>query len=549
MKKTIRTILVSVFGMVLFAACSKPYDDTTLSGKVNDLENRVGDIERKLADLQNNVDAMSKLIKALQEEDRIKGLTKTDDGFIIEFTNSGLMEIKNGEKPAISVVLDEATGIWYWTVDGERVIVNGQSVPATMTPEIKVEDGKFWFRVNGGDWAVVAGSDSGVGLIKDIKDDDENVTIFLSDGDRTIVIPKVQSFRLNIDITEAGICANSSISVPYTIISGDSETKVVAFAGSGFTAEVNGNSVSGSIFISAPAAVPATANVLVTAVNGKGVSSSKILTMERGELKAAKDTYTIGAQGGELTVELETNLEYSVSKDPSPEFAWLTIVDGMKTRALRKESVTLNVAQYVGGTEPRTAVVQIIYGSGESKDITVTQLNVDVISGGRADFENFKTEPGRSTAAISDETTGGWKMTNGYLRKASVVTPNAKSKFPALYGDLQKIGTLTSPEIDGGCGIFKVELGGALLKEKVTNGLKVNVEIFQNGVVVKNFSLEVSPEDYEQKVSFERSQEVNLPGKFQIVIKNACLSGVSGSTGTTKDDVFVPSVSWIGYAE
>lgn len=53
-------------------------------------------------------------------------------------------------------------------------------------------------------------------------------------------------------------------------------------------------------------------------------------------------------------------------------------------------------------------------------------------------------------------------MTNGYLRKASVVTPNAKSKFPALYGDLQKIGTLTSPEIDGGCVIFKVELGGAL---------------------------------------------------------------------------------------
>lgn len=549
MKKTIKTILVSVLGIVLFAACSKPYDDTVLSGKVDNLVSRVSDIERKLADLQNNVDAMSKLIKALQDEDRIEGLTKTDDGFIIEFTNSGRMEIKNGEKPAISVVPDETTGIWYWAVDGERVTVNGQSVPATMTPEIKVEDGKFWFRVNGGDWTVVAGSDSGVGLIKDIQDDDENVTIFLSDGDRTIVIPKVQSFRLNIDITEAGICANSSISVPYTIISGDSETKVVAFAGSGFTAEVSGNSASGLIFITAPAVVPATADVLVTAVNGKGVSSSKILTMERGELKAAKDTYTIGAQGGELAVELETNLEYSVSKDPSPEFAWLTIVDGIKTKALRKESIILNVAQYVGGMEPRTAVVQIIYGSGESKDITVTQFNSDVISGGSADFENFRTEPGRSIAAISDETTGGWKMTNGYLRKASVVTPNAKSKFPALYGDLQKIGTLTSPEIDGGCGMFKVELGGRVVKATATNGVKINVEIFQNGIVAKNFSLEVSPEDYEQNVPFERSQEVNLSGKFQIVIKNACPSNISGATTTTKDDVLVPSVSWTGYAE
>lgn len=64
--------------------------------------------------------------------------------------------------------------------------------------------------------------------------------------------------------------------------------RLLAFAGSGFTAEVNGNSVSGSIFISAPAAVPATANVLVTAVNGKGVSSSKILTMERGETRPTR---------------------------------------------------------------------------------------------------------------------------------------------------------------------------------------------------------------------------------------------------------------------
>lgn len=105
-------------------------------------------------------------------------------------------------------------------------------------------------------------------------------------------------------------------------------------------------------------------------------------------------------RGGELTVELETNLEYSVSKDPSPEFAWLTIVDGMKTRALRKESVTLNVAQYMSEERNRGLPLSRLFTVREVKDITVTQLNVDVISGGRADFENFKTEPGRSTSLL-----------------------------------------------------------------------------------------------------------------------------------------------------
>lgn len=550
MKNSIKMAFCSVamllLGTLLFVACEK-YDDSQLSGRVNGLETRVDKLEKLVADLNTNVASITKLVKAFQEESRIERIEQIEGGYkIVLADGKGEMTIKNGEKPVIGVELDESTGVCYWTVDGKRMLVDGKDVPATMTPEIKVEGGSFWFRVNGGEWTKVAGSDSGVGLIKNVVESEESVTFVLSEGGE-IVIPKVQTFRLNIALSETGIVPWGFVNIPYTITAGDAETKVVAFIGDGLTASVLGNYQSGEISVSAAETVPANTNMVVMAVNGKGVQSSKIITFEKGVFNAVKDTYTIGAQGGKVDVVVETNLSYEVMIDPSA-MSWLKYEQ--ETKAAHKEHITLIADEYVGGSAPRVARVMIMYGGGgDMQTITITQLHTVVIEGGRADFENFTNTNFGSIAPIEDETTGGWKLKNGCIRKSSRAG-YPEHKFPLLVGLTETTGTLTSPILKGGCGTLTVAMAGGKLKNYVPKGIKVKVEIIQNKIVKKSTFLEITHDEYEQNQIFNREYEVNVSGEYEIVITNACPSQIPSGTGLSRvEDVMIPSVSWTGYSE
>lgn len=545
MKTLFKTLFAVVFAALLFVACEK-YDDSQLSGRVNGLETRVDKLEKLVADLNTNVASMTKLVKAFQEESRIERIEQIEGGYkIVLADGKGEMTIKNGEKPVIGVEIDGSTGVCYWTVDGKRMLVDGKEVPATMTPEIKVEGGCFWFRVNGGEWSKVAGSDSGVGLIKNVVESEESVTFVLSEGGE-IVIPKVQTFRLNIETSESGIMPNYSVSIPYTIIAGDADTKVVAFIGDGLTAKVSGDSQTGSITVTAQETVPEKTDMVVMAVNGKGVQSSKVITIEQGVFKAAKDTYTIGAQGGEIDVVVETNVSFNVMTDPNPANSWLKYMPA--TKATHEEHITLTAEEYIGGTSPRTAGIMLMY-SGGMKVITVTQLHTVVIDGGRADFENFATEVSGAITPIEDETTGGWKLKNGCIRKYSRAG-YPEHKFPLLVGLTETTGTLTSPILKGGCGTLTVAMAGGKLKNYVPKGIKVKVEIIQNKIVKKSTFLEITQDEYEQYQIFNREYEVNVSGEYEIVITNACPSQIPSGAGLSRvEDVLIPSVSWTGYSE
>lgn len=545
MKTLFKTLFTAVFASLLFVACEK-YDDSQLSGRVNGLETRVDKLEKLVADLNTNVASMTKLVKAFQEESRIERIEQIEGGYkIVLADGKGEMTIKNGEKPVIGVEIDGSTGVCYWTVDGKRMLVDGKEVPATMTPEIKVEGGSFWFRVNGGEWSKVAGSDSGVGLIKNVVESEESVTFVLSEGGE-IVIPKIQTFRLNIETSESGIMPNYSVSIPYTITAGDAATKVVAFIGDGLTAKVSGDSQTGSITVTAQETVPEKTDMVVMAVNGKGVQSSKVITIEQGVFKAAKDTYTIGAQGGEIDVVVETNVSFNVMTDPNPANSWLKYMPA--TKATHEEHITLTAEEYIGGTSPRTAGIMLMY-SGGMKVIVVTQLHTVIIDGGRADFENFATEVSGAITPIEDETTGGWKLKNGCIRKYSRAG-YPEHKFPLLVGLTETTGTLTSPILKGGCGTLTVAMAGGKLKNYVPKGIKVKVEIIQNKIVKKSTFLEITQDEYEQYQIFNREYEVNVSGEYEIVITNACPSQIPSGTGLSRaEDVMIPSVSWTGYSE
>lgn len=528
--------------MLLVIGCEK-YDDSKLSGRVDDLENRVDELEQLVADLNTNVTSVTKLVKALQEENRIERIEQVEGGYnIVLADGKGTLSIRNGEKPSIGISIGE-DGIYYWTVDGEFMLDNGNKIPATIAPEFKVEGGCFWFRVNGGEWAKVAGSDSGVGLIKDIVESEESVTFILSEGGE-IVIPKVQAFRLNIEASEAGIMPYGSVSIPYTITAGDAETKVVAFVGDGLTAKVSGNSENGEINVSAQENVPATTDMVVMAVNGKGVQSSKVITFEKGVFKVAKDTYTIGAQGGTIDVELETNVAYEVMVDPNPANNWLNYVPASK--ATHKEYITLVAEEYVNGTAPRSASIMILYDGGNIQNITVTQLHTVVTGGGTADLDTFSQGINVRTINASGTSTAGWTFENCLIYGPSqwdVIT----TKTVVLSGSTSKVGSLSSPVLEGGCGTLKIAYGGNA--SVASHKLKFQVDVKNSsGDIIKTEVVGNDDGVFEQRKQYESNIEVSTAGNFSVVLTNLCPSGGSVSIGP-KDPVILLSIEWTGYSE
>ena len=269
MKIILKSILLAILPAVLFAGCEQ-YDDSTLSGRVDELDGRVTELEKQIADLNTTVQGISTTIRALQNEERVVAVEQLADGtgYTLTFSDGSTATIKNGEKPSLGIAQD-TDNLWYWTVDGEFLLNGTEKIPASNAPEFKIEDGQLFYKVNGGEWQSVPGAETGFGLVQDVKDDADKVTLVLSTG-KSIDIPKVQSFSLEVDEIYAGIAAEETVAVNYTVISGDDETLVKAICDNGFTAVVSGDSKNGTIRIIAPETVPESASVLLVAVNGKG---------------------------------------------------------------------------------------------------------------------------------------------------------------------------------------------------------------------------------------------------------------------------------------
>ncbi|MBO7291845.1 MAG: hypothetical protein J6U55_04615, partial [Bacteroidaceae bacterium] len=115
---------------ISFASCE--YDDTDLWGAVEDVTNRVTVLENAVRNANQNIDALQTLITALQNQVTVTSVTQTADGYVIQFSDGKSATITNGvnaNAPIVSVKQD-ADGNYYWTIDGEWLIVDGEKVRA-----------------------------------------------------------------------------------------------------------------------------------------------------------------------------------------------------------------------------------------------------------------------------------------------------------------------------------------------------------------------------------------------------------------------------------
>lgn len=132
---------------LLFASCSDEYDDSALTGRVDNLENRVAKLEELCKQMNTNISSLQTIVTALQKNDYVTNVTPImqngkEVGYTITFSKSNPITIyhgkdgqngtdgedgkpgvdgedgKNGHTPVIGVKQD-TDGSYYWTLDGD----------------------------------------------------------------------------------------------------------------------------------------------------------------------------------------------------------------------------------------------------------------------------------------------------------------------------------------------------------------------------------------------------------------------------------------------
>ncbi len=109
------------------------YDDTSLRNEMEQIKNRVQTLEQSVIKTNEDIVALHAIVNALQKSVYVTSVNPTADGYVILFSDGSTAEIKNGingaNAPVISVMQD-ADGNYYWTMDGEWLLVDGERVRA-----------------------------------------------------------------------------------------------------------------------------------------------------------------------------------------------------------------------------------------------------------------------------------------------------------------------------------------------------------------------------------------------------------------------------------
>lgn len=569
--KVFSRILSLVSVLALFFTGCQEYDDTEIKGRVDNLESQVTELRLLVEKINSNLTSLVTAVDALNNQDQIVSVEKlpAGNGYTITFKKSGTITIYNGEKgldgkngtdgldgkdgksPVISISQD-SDGKYYWTLDGEWLLVNGQKVPATAevaVPKIKVEDGKFLFSTNGTDWVVIgdAGT-SGIGLIKNVREDVENNSVIIELSDREIVIPKGQNFALVIKADEIGIKAGETVNVEYSLISADNAI-VRALPENGYTVKVNSISATkGQLSITAPSPV-VDASILIVAVNGNGVMSGKILSIAEGKLDVKADATPVPAEGGSVTVEITTNLDYEIVIPESAK-TWITLVE---TKALRTDNVTFSVAQNTEATQ-RTAEVEVRVDGAKVQSFNIVQQARVVVE------EKWKTVDLKSlyqdSAYLAASTSWGnftssdnWTTTTTKLFEVkNIFEGESVESVVGLSGGTNAPGQLESPSISGGCKKLRIEYGYHTMPKSMQKGISINVkltsasgaELYNDNIIVEYGDGVAFATLKDKKQSWEK--ELKVDGNFKVTIKNNC---PSNKTAQAYDTFDILSVSWI----
>ena len=126
--------LSAIVALSAMVGCS--YDDTALWREMEQVKDRVTTLEEAVIKTNEDIVALQAIVDALQRNLYVVSVTPTADGYTILFSDNTSVTITNGKDgvngtnaPIISVREDE-DGNYYWTIDGEWLLVDGERVRA-----------------------------------------------------------------------------------------------------------------------------------------------------------------------------------------------------------------------------------------------------------------------------------------------------------------------------------------------------------------------------------------------------------------------------------
>lgn len=368
MKKFLTAVLVAL-GVI---ACTK-YDDTEIRGEIDNLKAQVDALDVQLQKTNANMNALQAIVDGLDGNEYITAIEDVKDsegnviGYTITFASAGRKTIYNGQdghSPAIQAVMHPELGVYCWQLDGEWLLADGKAVPvAGATPQLKLENGTWMISYDGTTWNQVAVTGEDVTVVCQFESVDvneaENCVTFVTASGETFTLPLGARFAIQFPAESVNVQEGETVDVAYTIVGADEDTEVYLLAYGAWTVRLQQTDYrSGVLKVSAPESAD-NETILLGASNHKGQSDLRALYLTSKTLKVADvEPELVSSEGGNVTVQVTTNIEYTVKVSED----WLTYVD---TKALRTETLTFSVAPNPT-SQLRTAEVQLLDAEGNA---------------------------------------------------------------------------------------------------------------------------------------------------------------------------------------
>ena len=390
---TMKKFILSICAVALLtlSGCDK-YDDGPLSNRVDNLENRVKSLEEQCKQLNTNVTSIQTLVNAMENGDAITSVTPIKEGdkevgYTLAFAKSPAISVyhgKDGNMPVIGAKQD-SDGNYYWTVNGEWLLDDkGEKAPCngssdSVIPEFKIDKDNWLMSADGGKTWVNLGKGTADGtnaVFNDIDTSDPEKVIFtLSDGTK-FTLPRQSELTIKFDeqtLTELkSVSLNSTYNISYVVEGSVVGLKLEVISSGNVKAKLNNrNSAKGTISITTGDAIDEYDKVILLATNGKVTVMSSISFGEEDFLQVTSGTtYNVPKAGGTVSINLETNTDYSLSI-PEEHKSWVSIVE---SRAYRQETVTLSISE--NKDVARTATIQLVDKDGNAfYSIEINQEN------------------------------------------------------------------------------------------------------------------------------------------------------------------------------
>ena len=303
----------------------------------NDLLDRQGDQRKELQELTDLCKKLNEDIYNLQvivNTDRIgDNITHIEEladgaGYTISFSKSAPITIRNGKKgdtgpdgdagkdgidgtdgkdgvdgkDAVAPVIGikEEEGVYYWTIDGEFVLNNGQKVPVTgkdgLTPQFKIQDGKWYVSFDGNTWDAVPVTGTEKPELVMSETDDEYVFTL---GETTIRIAKEHAFMIKVTSDVQKVTPSEVVSFGYTVTGADATTHVIIEA-NGVEAQLDEEK--SLVTVTVPSVIEDNSYVMVKAIrNSDGKYSAQYITIKLNQY---------GTFGGVIVVDEDEYLNW-----------------------------------------------------------------------------------------------------------------------------------------------------------------------------------------------------------------------------------------------